>query len=104
MLVYICSRYRADDEAQFKKQLEYTKLLAKEQVLLGNDVIVPHLYYPRFLDDDNEYSHTLGTSSAIRLMNYCDTVVVGIKYGISEGMSKEIEVANVNNILIKEVM
>jgi len=84
--VYVCSRYRADDEKQFLIQLEYTKAKAREQVLLGNNVIVPHLYYPQFLDDNNEEERKLGMDSAINLMFSCDEVLVCIKHGISDGM------------------
>lgn len=100
MLIYICSRYRADSKDQFKKQMEYTKECAKAQVLLGHDVVVPHLYYPLFLDDDKEDERELGLASAINLMQYCDTILVCPKRGISAGMEAEIKVAKANNMNI----
>jgi hypothetical protein len=95
MLIYICSRYRANTSEEFERLLSYTKEKAKEQVELGNDVIVPHLYYPRFLDDNNEHERNIGIKSAISLMKYCDIILVCIKYGISEGMLAEIKEADI---------
>jgi len=103
MLTYICSRYRANSDEQFAKQLEYTKDKAKIEVLTGNDVIVPHLYYPLFLDDNIESERTLGMESAIRLMETCDRVLVCLKYGVSSGMLAEIAHAIENDIEIVEV-
>lgn len=102
--VYICSPYRADNPTQFELQLAYTKRKAREQVLLGNNVIVPHLYYPQFLDDNNEEERTLGMASAIDLMRVCDMVLVCIGYGISNGMIREINVAEEHNLSIVEVI
>ena len=103
-LVYICSRYRADNEVQFKKQLSYTKEMARVQVLKGNDVIAPHLYYPSFLDDNNHSERNLGMYSAINLMNRCDVILVCVKFGVSSGMKAEIKHAESNNMKIIEVL
>ena len=104
MLVYICSPYRAEDDAQFERQLKYTRELARTEVFKGHNVVVPHLYYPQFLDDNDDNERTLGMLSAINTMNYCDKIVVGIKYGKSVGMLAEIAHAESNNMLIEEVV
>lgn len=90
MIVYICSPYRAATEEQFTRQLEYTKAIAKEVVLVGHDVIVPHLYYTRFLDDKIQEERELGISSATNLIDVCDLMLINTRYGISEGMKQEI--------------
>jgi len=104
MLVYIATPYRSDDKELFEKQLQYTKTLARKQVVMGHDVIVPHLYYPRFLDDSNIDERSLGMASARSLMLRCDLVLVGIKYGKSEGVLAEIEYAERYNLLVKETI
>lgn len=91
MLVYVCSRYRADNKEQFEKQLEITKGVSRVLVRSGHDVIVPHLYYPNFLDDNNEAERIVGIESAIRLMEKCDIVVSYIGLGVSKGMEAELE-------------
>jgi len=100
-LVYIATPYRSENKEQFKRQLEYTKSVAHDEVKKGNDVIVPHLYYPSFLDDNDDTERALGMKSAIRLMLRCDEVLVGTKYGISEGVRNEVEYAIEHDILIR---
>ena len=94
---YICSRYRADTQEQFDEQMRYTKTFAHEAVMAGDDVIVPHMYYPQFLDDNNKTERKLGMESAIRLLHKCDIVLVYIGLGVSEGMEAEIEEAKKQN-------
>lgn len=103
MTVYICSPYRAKKKQQFEKQLNYTKVRARLEVLDGNEVIVPHLYYPLFLDDNEEIERKRGMESAIKLMSVCDYILVCKRYGISSGMKEEIRVATEKGISIKEV-
>ena len=90
MIIYVCSPYRAKTEKQFKRQLEYTKAITKECVLAGHSVIVPHLYYTRFLNDEVQEERELGIASAIGLIDACDLMLINTRYGISEGMMQEI--------------
>jgi len=104
MTAYICTPYRAVTNKQFESQLQYTKEIAREAVIAdGYNVIVPHLYYPQFLNDGNEVERNIGLSSALNLIDVCNIVIVGEKYGISQGMEAEIEYANANGIKIKRV-
>jgi len=93
MIVYICTRFSAKTQEQFDKQLEVTKNISREVVLAGHEVIVPHLYYPQFLNDDDIAERLIGTQSAIKLLDVCDSLVVYIGLGISSGMKAEIETA-----------
>jgi len=97
---YICSPYRAETKEQFEKQLEYTKKKAREVVMQGCDVIVPHLYYPQFLDDNIEPERAIGMNSALNLIIVCDSLIVCEQYGISSGMKAEIEFAEKHGIEI----
>ena len=98
---YIASRYRADTDEQFGKQLQLTKDISREVVAGGYDVIVPHLYYPLFLDDNNEAERKAGIASAIRLLDICDILLVCIGRGVSEGMEAEITHAKENDMQIR---
>lgn len=103
MLVYVATPYRADTQEQFEKQVAYTKQVARKEVQKGNDVIVPHLYYPLFLNDEDNTERRLGMLSALALLRKCEEVVVGVRFGISEGMSEEIRQAEKLNIKIREI-
>jgi len=103
MTAYICTPYRADNERQFEKQLQYTKEVARQIVVAGHDVIVPHLYYPQFLNDDHEDERAFGMASAMNLIKLCDIVIVGPRHGISDGMRAEIEFAKEHDILLKSL-
>ncbi len=93
MIIYIASRYSAKTQEQFDKQMEATKSISREVVLAGHEVIVPHLYYPLFLNDDDIAERLVGTQSAIKLLDVCDLLVVYVGLGISSGMRAEIETA-----------
>ncbi len=82
-LVFICSPYRGDIEANARKAEEYCKFAIKE----GHVPIAPHLYFPRFFDDDD-----LGISMGLELLSKCSEIRV---YGdrVSEGMEIEIQFA-----------
>ena len=103
MTIYIASPYRAPTIAQFEKQLAYTKELARATVATGHDVIVPHLYYPEFLDDNETEERIAGMKSALRLLQKCDVLLVGTKLGISEGMAKELEWAEATRMKVRKV-
>ena len=90
MKVYICSRYRADSQNQFDRQLQLTKDVAREVALCGHIVLAPHLYYPLFLSDDSESERKLGMTHAVSLLGGCDAIVVVLSMGISAGMENEL--------------
>lgn len=90
---YICSRYTADTQGVFEDRLQTTKDISRVLVTKGYDVIVPHLYYPLFLDDTIKAERNLGMASAIRLLKVCDVVFAHTGNGVSAGMEAELEVA-----------
>jgi len=99
--VYVCSPYRADTPEQFNQQLEYTKKVSRMVVVNGFDVIVPHLYYPLFLDDDYPEDRGLGMASALSLLDVCDYLFVYIGSGVSQGMEVEIGLAKEKDMDIR---
>ena len=54
--------------------------------------IVPHLYFPSFLDDNDPNERMIGISKGLELMNICDEVHV-FGFDITEGMKIELDYA-----------
>lgn len=102
-VAYICSPYRAETIIQFHEQIKYTKEKSRDAVMLGYDVIVPHLYYTQFLDDNKEAEREIGMNSALNLILACNFLISCEKYGISKGMKAEIEFAEKHGIEIIRV-
>lgn len=99
-IAYICSPFSAKTKEQFDLQYEHTKEASREVVLGGYEVIVPHLYYPQFLDDDSTHERLVGTQSALKLLDVCDLMFVSIKQKVSKGMKAEIELAEQKSMKI----
>jgi hypothetical protein len=93
MTAYICTPYRAETPEKLNEHIEYAQAVSRAAALKGYSVITPHLYYPYFLDDENEEEREIGMALARGLIKKCDVVIVGKKYGISDGMKSEIEYA-----------
>ena len=89
MIVYICSPYRGDT----KRNKAYARKLTRDCLLDGDIPITPHLYITEVLDDEKPNERILGTDIGIELLTVCNKLLVGTRYGISEGMFKEIEMA-----------
>lgn len=83
--IFVCSPYRGDVKNNMKKAINYCKYVVKQGYL----PIAPHLYFPRFLNDNNETERKLGIAMGCELMQDCDEVWV---FGdtITEGMYYEI--------------
>ena len=86
---YICSPYRGDVE----RNVAYAKALAARAIKLGYAPIVPHLYLPQILDDNNDAGRALGLDLALQLLRKSDILIVGTLYGISTGMEGEMREA-----------
>lgn len=86
--VYICSPYRGDTE----KNIERAKGYCRQAVNEGCIPIAPHLYFPQFLNDDDEEERRLGFEMGFELFHECLEVWVCGDI-ISEGMREEIAYA-----------
>lgn len=91
--VYICSPYWAKDGVELDRNIEYAQALTKQALNAGLAPITPHLYMTQCLDDKKPQERAKGIAAGIALLKTCDVVIVGMKYGISEGMSREIQTA-----------
>jgi len=93
-IVFICSPYKGDIEVNTSRAKRYGRFaVTKKQV-----PIIPHLMYPRFLDEDNPDERAMGLEMGLILLSKCQEVwVFGSR--ISKGM--EIEKAKDMNIPIR---
>lgn len=96
--VYICSPYRAKDGAQLDRNIDYAQALTKRALEAGLAPITPHLYMTQCLNEDKPEERAAGLAAGLTLLKSCDFVIVGVKYGISEGMSAEIAAADAAGI------
>lgn len=100
-MMYIASPYRTNNIIKKIKYIKYAKRLTLEAIYKGYIPITPHLFLTRILKDKREDERQLGLEMGQQLLERCDCILVGMKYGVSEGMKAEIEIATKKNIKIK---
>lgn len=88
-LVYVCSPYRGETE----RNTAYAKELTREVLEYGYTPITPHLYLTQALDDEIPKERELGLLAGQELLKRCEYILIGSRYGISEGMQQEIIIA-----------
>lgn len=91
--VYICSPFRAKDSAELDRNIDYAQELTRKALEAGLAPITPHLYITQCLNEDNPEERAVGLAAGLELLKGCDFVIAGIRYGVSEGMSREIQTA-----------
>lgn len=87
-IIFICSPYQGRVEENKKNAVRYARITA----MSGDIPIVPHLYFPSFLDDNDPNERMIGISKGLELMNICDEVHVFV-FDITEGMKIELDYA-----------
>lgn len=102
-LIYVCSPYRAKSRGERKRNIEYAEQLTRLAVFSGGTPVTPHLYMTKALDDRDPLEREIGMAAGRRILLHCDEIWVGRKYGISEGMRAEIELATEAGIPVKIV-
>ena len=87
-LIYICSPFRGDTAANTEAAQRYCRDAYEKNCI----PVAPHLYLPRFLNDDVPEERDLALRIGLRLIDYCSEVWV---HGdrISNGMRGEIDYA-----------
>lgn len=88
-LVYVCSPYRGEVE----RNVAYAKGLTRKVLDYGYTPVTPHLYLAQVLDDNDPKERGLGLIAGMELLKKCNYILVGSKYGISEGMHQEVMLA-----------
>ena len=89
---YVCSPYKGNLFKRIRNKM-YARQLTKKAINLGFVPITPHLYITEVLNDNKREERKLGTELSLKLLELCDVIIIGGKYGISEGMAAEIEFA-----------
>ena len=100
-LIYICSPYRAENETILQRNIDYARELTRNALLQGGVPVATHLYMTQCLDESIKGERRIGLAAGTEILRRCDLVIVGMKYGISEGMAAEIRRAEENGIFIE---
>lgn len=91
-LAYICSPYRGNILEKVRNIL-YAKHLTKLALQLGYTPITTHLYLTQVLNDNNPTERRQGLKAGGNILNACDTIIIGARYGVSAGMAAEMDAA-----------
>lgn len=91
-LAYICSPYRGNAYKRIRN-IAYARYITRVALELGYMPIATHLYLPQILNDDIPAQRWRGLKAGKNILNTCGTIIIGARYGISEGMAAEIEEA-----------
>jgi hypothetical protein len=91
--VFVCSPMKGDVE----KNLKLAKFAARVLIGTGYIPIAPHLYFPQFLDDNDQYERIKGIKMGVELMKECDrmwiigtTITNGMEYEINEAKKAKV--------------
>ena len=86
--IFVCSPYRGNIEENTKRAIFAARVICN----CGYIPVVPHLYFPQFLNDDDQFERIKGIEYGIELMKGCDQLwLIGTE--ISKGMECDREVA-----------
>lgn len=98
-LAYICSPYRGNIFERFRN-IQYARYITKIALDLGYTPITTHLYLTQVLDDKVPMQRRRGLRAGQDILNTCGTIIIGARYGVSEGMAAEIKTAKEKNTII----
>lgn len=86
--VYVISKYRGNTE----ENIRVARYAGDIIIDCDNIPVIPHLYFPQFLNDDVPEERVKAINLGVELMKGCDQIwIVGTE--ISNGMEYEIEAA-----------
>ena len=86
--IFVCSPYSGNIEENTKRAVFAAKVICN----CGDLPIVPHLYFPRFLNENDQYERIRGIEYGIELMKDCDQLWL-LGPVISRGMEYELKAA-----------
>ena len=89
-LIYVCSPYRGE----VKRNKEYARELTRLAIQRGFSPVTVHLYMTEALDDNSEDERRAGMEAGQKLLTQCSFILLGERYGISEGMDAELKMAS----------
>ena len=90
-LLYVCSPYRGDT----KRNKEYARKLTRAALDNGFVPVTVHLYLTEATDDSNPEERVRGMAAGMKILENCKYILVGDRYGISDGMKAELTFAAV---------
>ena len=90
-LLYVCSPYRGDT----KRNKEYARKLTRAALDNGFIPVTVHLYLTEATDDTNPEQRVRGMAAGMKILENCKYILIGDRYGISEGMKAEMTFAAV---------
>lgn len=90
-LLYVCSPYRGDT----KRNKEYVRKLTRAALDNGFIPVTVHLYLTEATDDTNPEERVRGMAAGMKILENCKYILIGDRYGISEGMKAEMTFAAV---------
>ena len=88
------------DAAELDRNIDYAQQLTRQALEAGLAPITPHLYMTQCMDDKKPEERARGMAAGLALLKGCDFVIAGVKYGITEGMDREIHTANMLGIAV----
>lgn len=89
--VYIISRYRANTQRERRFNERVAKYFCRRITEAGSQPVAPHLFYTRFLNDDNPEERGRGLRFGLEDLRAADSFLLVIIDGqISEGMRGEL--------------
>jgi len=98
-LAYICSPHKGGILAR-TRNIIYARRLTRAAADLGLTPVTPHLYLTQVFDDRDPKGRAQGVAAGMDILKHCGTVVIGVRYGVSEGMAAEIRAAAGKNTVI----
>lgn len=90
-LLYVCSPYWGDT----KRNKEYARKLTRAALDNGFIPVTVHLYLTEATDDTNPEERVRGMAAGMKILENCKYILIGDRYGISEGMKAEMTFAAV---------
>jgi hypothetical protein len=95
-LIYICSPFAGDVENNVQRARAYSRFAVDQGML----PITPHLFFPQFMDDNDNDSRALGLYMGHILLTKCKELwCFGER--ISNGMRGEINKARLRGIIVR---
>lgn len=86
-LLYVCSPFRGE----VKRNKDYARELTRKAIDNGFVPVAVHLYLTETLDDNKPEERAKGMEAGETILDNCKFILVGGRYGISEGMASEIK-------------
>ena len=99
-LVYICSPCRGNYEMNIDNAISYSRAAFTR----GYIPITPHIYFTRFMNDENSKERSMAMVAGLQLLLMCSEIWVFGLDNPSEGMQAEIAFAIRHGITIRDGM